>query len=86
MAPSIYGHRHIKTAVALSLFGGCVKDSSSHRVRGDINVLLLGQYESIVSYASFTLIISGDPGTAKSQVLKYVEKIAPRAVYTGIDL
>lgn len=24
----------------------------------------------------------GDPGTAKSQFLKYVEKIAPRAVFT----
>mmetsp|Transcript_3003 Transcript_3003/g.4568 ORF Transcript_3003/g.4568 Transcript_3003/m.4568 type:complete len:949 (+) Transcript_3003:31-2877(+) len=68
IAPSIYGHRHVKTAVALSLFGGCAKDSGSkgtHRVRGDINVLLLG-----------------DPGTAKSQLLKYVEKTAPRAVYS----
>lgn len=35
------------------------------RLRGDINVLLLG-----------------DPGTAKSQFLKYVEKTANRAVYT----
>lgn len=68
IAPSIYGHKHIKTAVALSLFGGCAKNGSSggtHRVRGDINILLLG-----------------DPGTAKSQILKYSEKIAPRSVYT----
>ncbi|RYH31681.1 hypothetical protein EON65_02215 [archaeon] len=46
IAPSIYGHRHVKTAVALSLFGGCAKQggagAGSHRVRGDINVLLLG--------------------------------------------
>jgi DNA replication licensing factor MCM2 len=27
-------------------------------------------------------ITIGDPGTAKSQILKYAEKIAPRAVYT----
>eukprot|EP01041_Mallomonas_annulata_P002923 gene2923-5737_t len=68
IAPSIYGHRHVKTALALSLFGGRAKDSGeggTHRVRGDINVLLLG-----------------DPGTAKSQLLKYAEKIAPRSVYT----
>lgn len=68
IAPSIYGHRHVKTALALSLFGGCAQECGSmgtHRVRGDINVLLLG-----------------DPGTAKSQLLKYAEKIAPRAVYT----
>lgn len=68
IAPSIYGHRHVKTAVALSLFGGCAKEGGgggTHRVRGDINVLLLG-----------------DPGTAKSQVLKYAEKASPRSVYT----
>ena len=28
------------------------------------------------------MLICGDPGTAKSQFLKYVEKIAPRAVFT----
>ncbi|KAK2012768.1 MCM2/3/5 family protein [Colletotrichum eremochloae] len=65
IAPSIYGHTDIKTAVALSLFGGVAKvGRGSHQVRGDINVLLLG-----------------DPGTAKSQVLKYVEKTAHRAVF-----
>lgn len=65
MAPSIYGHTDIKTAVALSLFGGEAKTTrGAHHVRGDINVLLLG-----------------DPGTAKSQVLKYVEKTAQRAVF-----
>ncbi|CAZ81649.1 unnamed protein product [Tuber melanosporum] len=65
MAPSIYGHRDIKTAVACSLFGGVGKNiNGKHQIRGDINVLLLG-----------------DPGTAKSQVLKYVEKTAHRAVF-----
>ena len=66
IAPSIYGNEPMKRAVALSLFGGREKNvNGKHRIRGDINVLLLG-----------------DPGTAKSQVLKYIEKIAPRAVYT----
>jgi DNA replication licensing factor MCM2 len=65
MAPSIYGHTDVKTAVALSLFGGVKKEvQGKHSIRGDINVLLLG-----------------DPGTAKSQVLKYVEKTAHRAVF-----
>jgi DNA replication licensing factor MCM2 len=65
IAPSIYGHTDIKTAVALSLFGGVPKEAQGqHIIRGDINVLLLG-----------------DPGTAKSQVLKYVEQTAHRAVF-----
>ncbi|ODQ48204.1 hypothetical protein PICMEDRAFT_16015 [Pichia membranifaciens NRRL Y-2026] len=66
MAPSIYGHKYIKTAVACALFGGVPKDvNGKHSIRGDINVLLLG-----------------DPGTAKSQILKYVEKTAYRAVFS----
>ncbi|KAJ1723850.1 MCM DNA helicase complex subunit [Coemansia erecta] len=66
IAPSIYGHEHIKTALALALFGGVAKDIGGKlRTRGDINVLLLG-----------------DPGTAKSQFLKYVEGTAHRAVFT----
>jgi DNA replication licensing factor MCM2 len=71
IAPSIYGHENIKMGLALALFGGVAKQPhNSHRLRGDINVLLLG-----------------DPGTAKSQFLKYVEKTATRAVYTtGMDI
>ncbi len=66
IAPSIYGHRHVKMALAMSLFGAVPKNiSDKHRIRGDINVLLLG-----------------DPGTAKSQMLKYAESTAPRAVYS----
>ena len=65
IAPSIYGHEDIKTGIALALFGGEPKNvQGKHRLRGDINVLLLG-----------------DPGTAKSQFLKYVEKTAHRAVF-----
>ncbi|KAH9259288.1 hypothetical protein BASA81_002331 [Batrachochytrium salamandrivorans] len=66
IAPSIYGQEKVKTALALAMFGGREKNiDDKHRIRGDINVLLLG-----------------DPGTAKSQCLKYVEKTAPRAVFT----
>lgn len=28
------------------------------------------------------MLLCGDPGTAKSQFLKYVEQIAPRAIFT----
>ncbi|KAG6829285.1 hypothetical protein H0H92_005038 [Tricholoma furcatifolium] len=67
VAPSIYGSLDIKKAVACLLFGGSKKVlPDGMRLRGDINVLLLG-----------------DPGTAKSQLLKFVEKVAPIAVYTS---
>jgi DNA replication licensing factor MCM2 len=43
IAPSIYGHEFIKKALALAMFGGEPKDiGGKHRIRGDINVLLLG--------------------------------------------
>uniref|UniRef100_A0A7S2EDJ0 DNA replication licensing factor MCM2 n=1 Tax=Ditylum brightwellii TaxID=49249 RepID=A0A7S2EDJ0_9STRA len=66
IAPSIYGHKEVKMALAMSLFGAVPKNvDDKHRIRGDVNVLLLG-----------------DPGTAKSQMLKYAEATAPRAVYS----
>lgn len=41
---------------------------------------------SVISYfqvrGDLNVLLCGDPGTAKSQFLKYVEKIAPRAVFT----
>ena len=43
IAPSIYGHQNIKHGIALALFGGQEKHpSATHRLRGDINMLLLG--------------------------------------------
>ncbi|KAI6132638.1 MCM-domain-containing protein [Pisolithus croceorrhizus] len=67
VAPSIFGCLDIKKAITCLLFGGSKKVlPDGMRLRGDINVLLLG-----------------DPGTAKSQLLKFVEKVAPIAVYTS---
>lgn len=67
IAPSIYGNDDIKKAITCLLMGGSKKIlPDGMRLRGDINVLLLG-----------------DPGTAKSQLLKFVEKISPISVYTS---
>lgn len=67
IAPSIWGFKDIKKAIACLLFGGSRKRLPDGLTRrGDINLLLLG-----------------DPGTAKSQLLKFVEQVAPIAVYTS---
>ncbi|OMJ15193.1 DNA replication licensing factor mcm5 [Smittium culicis] len=59
IAPSIFGNSDIKKAITCLLFGGSKKVlPDGMRIRGDINVLLLG-----------------DPGTAKSQLLKFLNKI-----------
>lgn len=67
IAAAIYGHDDIKKALACLLFGGSPKRlPDGMKLRGDINVLLLG-----------------DPSTAKSQFLKFVERVAPISVYTS---
>jgi replicative DNA helicase Mcm len=66
IAPSIYGYEHIKEAIMYLLFGGVPKYLPDINIRGEINILLIG-----------------DPGTAKSQLLRYVQRIAPRGLYTS---
>ena len=67
IAPAIFGSDDIKAAVATLLFSGSRKTTQDGaRLRGDVNVLLMG-----------------DPSTAKSQFLKFVEKTAPICVYTS---
>ncbi|KAJ8097837.1 MCM2/3/5 family-domain-containing protein [Lipomyces tetrasporus] len=66
IAPEIYGHEDVKKALLLLLIGGVTKEmGDGMKIRGDINVCLMG-----------------DPGVAKSQLLKYITKVAPRGVYT----
>ncbi|NPA97270.1 MAG: minichromosome maintenance protein MCM [Crenarchaeota archaeon] len=66
IAPGIYGMWDIKESIALLLFGGVPK------VLPD-GTRIRGDIH---------VLIIGDPGTAKSQLLQYVSRIAPRAVYT----
>lgn len=42
VAPAIYGHDLVKTALVLQLFGGVTRTEKSSRIRGDIHTLLLG--------------------------------------------
>jgi len=66
IAPSVFGHDDIKRALALSLFGGVAKNPQ----------------EKHKVRGDINVLMCGDPGTAKSQFLKYVQSIAPRAVFS----
>ncbi len=67
LAPSIYGYGDIKEAVLYLLFGGVPK-------RLPDGVIIRGE---------INVLLVGDPGTAKSQLLQYVSRIAPRGLYTS---
>jgi replicative DNA helicase Mcm len=64
IAPAIYGYDEVKEAIMYLLFGGVPKEREGTTIRGEINVLLVG-----------------DPGTAKTQLLKFVQSVAPRGIY-----
>jgi replicative DNA helicase Mcm len=67
IAPSIWGHRNVKTALAFQLFGGVKKTrSDGTKMRGDVHVLLVG-----------------DPGVAKSVMLGFINGVAPKARYVS---
>lgn len=66
MAPSIYGHDFVKRSLALALFGGESKNPG----------------EKHKLRGDINVLVCGDAGMAKSQFLKYAEKVAPRAVFT----
>ncbi len=66
VAPAVHGYWDLKEAIALLLFGGVPK------VLKD-GTRIRGEVH---------VLIIGDPGTAKSQLLQYVSRIAPRGLYT----
>ncbi|MEM1921204.1 MAG: minichromosome maintenance protein MCM [Desulfurococcaceae archaeon] len=67
IAPAIYGHWNVKEAIALLLFGGTPK--------------ILPDGTRI--RGDIHVLLVGDPGTAKSQLLQYTSRVAPRGLYTS---
>jgi DNA replication licensing factor MCM5 len=67
IAPSIYGCADMKKAIACLLFSGSRKRLP----------------DGLTRRGDINILLLGDPGTAKSQLLKFVEKVAPIGVYTS---
>ncbi|GLA68312.1 Mcm2-7 hexameric complex component [Aspergillus tubingensis] len=66
IAPEIYGHLDVKKALLLLLIGGVTKEMG----------------DGLHIRGDINICLMGDPGVAKSQLLKYIAKVAPRGVYT----
>jgi len=66
IAPEIYGHEDVKKALLLLLVGGTHKDTG----------------DGMKVRGDLNICLMGDPGVAKSQLMKYISKTAPRGVYT----
>ncbi|KAI7858561.1 MCM2/3/5 family-domain-containing protein [Circinella umbellata] len=69
LAPSIYELEDVKKGVLLQLFGGTQK--------------VFQRSGSPRFRGEINVLLVGDPGTSKSQLLQYVHKISPRGVYTS---
>lgn len=65
IAPEIFGHEDVKKALLLLLVGGVDRNPNGMKIRGNINICLMG-----------------DPGVAKSQILSFIDRLAPRSQYT----
>ena len=66
IAPEIYGHLDVKKALLLLLIGGVSKEMG----------------DGMHIRGDINICLMGDPGVAKSQLLRYITKVAPRGVYT----
>jgi replicative DNA helicase Mcm len=67
IAPTIYGLDIEKDALVLQLFGGIAKVMP----------------DGTRTRGDIHALLVGDPGTAKSQMLSYMSKLAPRSVYAS---
>ncbi|KAJ5990633.1 hypothetical protein N7522_010840 [Penicillium canescens] len=69
LAPSVYEMDDVKKGILLQMFGGTNK---TFQKGGN------PRYRGDIN-----VLLCGDPSTSKSQLLRYVHKIAPRGVYTS---
>ena len=66
-APHVYGHEVIKEVILLLIVGSVTKRLEDGSARR----------------GDINVFLVGDPGTAKSEMLKFAAKIAPRGLYTS---
>jgi DNA replication licensing factor MCM4 len=81
-APSIWELDDVKKGVLCQLFGGRAYEDDDEQNEG------AGQNgkdipKRLKPRGDFHVLLCGDPGTSKSQLLSFVHKIAPRGIFTS---
>jgi replicative DNA helicase Mcm len=66
-APHVFGHEVIKESILLLIVGSVTKKLDDGSARR----------------GDINVLLVGDPGTAKSEMLKFAAKVAPRGLYTS---
>lgn len=69
-APSIFENEDVKKGLLCQLFAGTLKKAA-------------GGNKTLNIRNEINILLLGDPSTAKSQLLQYVYKLAPRSMYTS---
>lgn len=69
IAPSIYENQDVKKGILLQLFGGTKKEQSKSSKK---------YFRSEIN-----MLLCGDPGTSKSQLLQFVYNLVPRSQYSS---
>eukprot|EP01117_Protostelium_nocturnum_P016082 TRINITY_DN6304_c0_g1_i2.p1 TRINITY_DN6304_c0_g1~~TRINITY_DN6304_c0_g1_i2.p1 ORF type:complete len:596 (+),score=175.43 TRINITY_DN6304_c0_g1_i2:47-1834(+) len=67
IAPEIFGHKDVKKALLLLMVGGTIRHLT----------------DGMKIRGDINVCLMGDPGVAKSQLLKHISTIAPRGIYTS---
>jgi replicative DNA helicase Mcm len=80
LAKDPWVHRKIMSSIAPSIYGyDHIKESIMYLLFGGVPKNL----PDITIRGEMNALLIGDPGTAKSQLLQYVARIAPRGLYTS---
>jgi DNA replication licensing factor MCM7 len=66
IAPEIFGHADVKKALLLLLVSGVTRNMT----------------DGMKIRGDINICLMGDPGVAKSQLLKHISSVAPRGIYT----
>lgn len=80
LAKDPWVHRTIVSSIAPSIYGyDHIKEAIMYLLFGGVSKIL----PDLTIRGELNALIVGDPGTAKSQLLQYVSRVAPRGLYTS---